>query len=226
MQHFALILASAPNVQTDAVNVLSGTFSGLLIFTLVLATGASFFSITAARRATAASERSLRQVQDQLAQLSKGFAAEIQQARTLPAEIGESREAQDPGLIGSLQSLVRSAFLSANTSADFIQEVLSAISPVSLALITAIANVNSHLELGQYAVLLESPGTREAVKQLRANGLLVPLVHTHDGAESEVYYLPPMLAEIVAKVGRRFEIPDNIKKQVAQELRSIGYGRR
>jgi hypothetical protein len=107
---------------------------------------------------------------------------------------------------------------------DILTERIAALSPSAQALLNYLSH-SIHLTRRQYLKLSKSPVARDAVRELRDVGLLVPLSGTDlEGKEVPVYWLPGRTAARVrAAIQLVPSIPKEIMNTTAEELRKIDY---
>ncbi|TCC33595.1 hypothetical protein E0H50_16665 [Kribbella sindirgiensis] len=140
--------------------------------------------------------------------LASGIAAELK-TELAPAANAEGdsaasnvdREAVEEALqnaLASLDELTRQPSAGGSTSSrvDRLMEELAELDPFTFELARAIGQYGVHLERNQYVRLLNS-GARNAVRKLRAVGILSPLTPHGDQNGKPVYWYPPSVASTI-----------------------------
>jgi hypothetical protein len=141
-------------------------------------------------------------------------------------ERGEQLDDAFENIRSSLEAQLRTQTRSDRPSEalDQVLDILRGLSPQARALASLIAS-NRHLTFDQFQQLLKHSELAEAISELRAEGLLVPLEGvSRTGKAIPVYYFPPRLSDIVRAATLLLpEVADDLQKFVASELMKVGY---
>jgi hypothetical protein len=152
--------------------------------------------------------------------------AEQHDEQRVSSERGEQLDEAFENIRSSLEAQLRTQKRSDRPSEalDHVLELLRGLSLEARALANLIAR-NRHLTFDQFQQLLKHSALKDAVSELREEGLLVPLEGvSRTGKPIPVYYFPPGLSDIVRAATLLLpDMDDDLLAFVASELSKAGY---